>query len=276
MFTSSRKFARLTAGAVVLTSAGLALAGPVVLSSGSAASGPTLGGETGSSGYNALGAALDGLRAQLDPSGGMGGMTDDPTFPAARQTSLQSLSLRMLGFNGATGFANSFGEVVVQLNTGYQSLGVNPAGRAVQGQVRQYFTPDERNFIEATIRTVDQSPLVPVGTTVSGQTVVAFGWEVGRTDPIDWLSLWTHVDVPANGAIATFSGPGGQVSINHTPELVGAGGGAWNGSDPDNLLISLGDLFHTVRIVYEVQPVPAPAGLALLGVAAGLGARRRR
>jgi hypothetical protein len=75
---------------------------------------------------------------------------------------------------------------------------------------------------------------------------------------------------------ATFFGPGGNISHNHTNELVGPGGGAWNGVDTDNMLVPLGDLFSRVLIKYQVNPVPAPAALGVLGLGLGLAGRRRR
>lgn len=227
-----------------------------------------------------LDSALSSLRTQLgaEYAGGSGGFTDDPLpiFPAAYQTSVQSLSLRMFGSGGASGFVNSLGEVNVLMNSGFQSLGTNPAGKQVVGQIRQFFDPNNRNFIEAEFKTSDGSALVPVGTTVGGQVAIAYGWEVGATDPIDWLTYWTHVNVPAGGAIVSLFGPGGNSNLNHTPELVGPNGGQWNGSDSNNPAITLGDLFNRVLIRYEVQPVPAPAGLGALAMGVGLAARRRR
>lgn len=244
-----------------------ALAGPVANPAG------TLTSElTGGPASDPLGVALQNLGNQL---GGSGGFVDNP-FPAIHPSSQQSLSLRMIGAAGASGFVNSLGDVVVQVNAGLQSLGTNSVGRQILGQVRQYYTPDNKDWVEVEIRTADGGPLVPVNQTISGQPVIAFGWEVGRTDPIDWHPWWSSVVVPANGATATFFGPGGNSSLNHTPELVGAGGGAWNGVDTDNMAIPLGDLFSRIQIRYQVNPVPAPAALGVLGLALGLRSRRRR
>lgn len=237
----------------------------------------TLLGENGSRlSHDEIGAALTGLRSQLSRGGGMGGLTDDPLIPAVHPGSVASLSLRMLGLGGASGFVNSLGEVNVLVNSGFQNMGVNPAGRQIVGQFRQFFTPDNRDFIEIEYKTIDGSPLVPVGTMVSGQVAIAYGWEVGATNPIDWHEFWERVDVPENGAIATFFGPGGNSSVNHTPELVGPLGGPWNGVDTDNLLIALGDLFDRVLIRYQVNPIPAPSALLAVGAGLGLAFRRRR
>lgn len=249
--------------------AGAALAGPT----------PTGGTTTllsehsGGNAIDPLGTALQNLGGAL---GGGGGTIDSP-IPAIHPSSQQSLSLRMLGSGGARGFVNSLGDVVVQVNTGFQNLGTNSAGKQILGQVRQYFTPDNRDWVEIEYKTADgTSPLVPVNATVSGQAVIAYGWELGRTDPIDWLPWWTSVTVPANGVTATFFGPGGNISLNHTSELVGGGGGVWNGTDTDNMLIPLGDLFNRVLVKYQVNPVPAPAALAVVGLGLGLASRRRR
>ncbi|MEZ6233933.1 MAG: hypothetical protein R3B68_07065 [Phycisphaerales bacterium] len=230
-----------------------------------------------------LGAQLAGLRSQLDPSGNLGagaggGFTDDPPASATLSNSTQSLSLRMLGINNAQGFVNSLGSVDVVINSGFQSLGTNPAGVEIVGRVRQFFTPDDRDFIEIQIETANGSPLVPIGTTVGGQTAVAFGWELGTTNAVDFRPFYTSINIPANGAMATFSGPGGQNTVNHTPELVGVGGGEWNGVDTDNLLIPLGDLYSRVLVRYQLNPapVPAPAGLVAVAMAGGLVSRRRR
>lgn len=246
-----------------------ALAGPTLEPSNS---GTLLSELAGGPAADPLGVALQNIRLQL----GGGGSIDNPPIPAIHPTSEQSLSLRMLGSGGARGFVNSLGDVVVQVNSGFQNLGNNAAGKQILGQVRQYFTPDNRDWVEVEYKTVDGTALVPVNTTVGGQQVVAFGWEVGRTDPIDWLPWWTSVQVPALGATATFFGPGGNVSVNHTPELVGAGGGPWDGRDEDNMLIPLGDLFSRVLVRYQVNPVPAPAALGVLGLGLGLATRRRR
>jgi hypothetical protein len=253
--------------ALIITAAlaGSALAGPVGLPS--------------ASGTNQAGAGLDPVGVTLQNLGGMlggGGTTDDPLFPAIHPSSHQSLSLRVLGAGNAQGFANSLGDVVVKVNTGFQNLGTNSAGNQILGQVRQYYTPDDRDWVEVEFKTANGAPLVPVNMTIAGQSVIAFGWEVGRTDPIDWHPWWTSVEIPAGGVTATFFGPGGNISHNHTPELVGAGGGAWNGVDTDNSLIPLGDLFSRVLIKYQVNPVPAPAALGVLGLGLGLAGRRRR
>jgi len=240
-----------------------ALAGPV--------SDPTTGGPLNPS--NELTTALTNLRNQVGGEPGVSFMDD---FPAAHPNSDQSMSLRMFGVGGGSGFVNSLGEVIVRMGTGFQNLGTNAAGKQILAQIRQFEDPTGRRFIEAEYKTADASALVPVGTTVAGQAVVAYGWEVGATDPIDWLSLWTSINIPANGATVTLFGPGGNSSLNHTPELVGPGGGLWNGVDKDNPAIALGDLFGRVLIRYEVQPIPAPAGLAALAAGLGLAAGRRR
>jgi hypothetical protein len=182
----------------------------------------------------------------------------------------------MLGIGSASGFVNSLGDVPVAINSGFQNLGTNPAGKQILGQFRQYFDVSDKNFIEMEFKTADGSPLVPVGTTVGGQTVFAYGWEIGATDAIDWYDFWDYVEVPANGALATLNGLGAPSSINHTAELVGPLGGQWSGVDTDNMLLPLGDLFNRVRIRYEVVPVPAPSALAALGLSLGLATRRRR
>lgn len=241
-----------------------------------ALAGPVADPTAGNGLNNELHAALSNLRNQAggEPGGWNGGTTDD--FPAAYPSSVQSLSLRMFGVGGASGFVNSLGEVNVLMGSGFQNLGNNAAGKQVLGQIRQIEDPNGRRFIEVEYKTADSTALVPVGTTVAGQAVVAYGWEVGATNPIDWLPLWTHVNVPVNGVSVSLFGPGGNASLNHTPELVGPNGGQWNGVDADNPAITLGDLFSRALIRYEVQPVPAPAGLAALAAGLGLVSRRRR
>ncbi|MCB9841219.1 MAG: hypothetical protein H6809_06190 [Phycisphaeraceae bacterium] len=285
MPTSPRALRILVAAGLAASIAGTALADPTasrrVDATGQQAT-TFLSDHAGYSSAEVLGAQLAGLRSQLDPSGTMGtgggGFTDDPPASATTPGSTQSLGLRMLGINGAQGFVNSFGNVDLVINSGFQSLGTNPSGVEIVGRVRQFFTPDDRDFIEIQIETANGSPLVPIGTTVGGQTAVAFGWELGATNAVDFRPFYTSINIPANGAMATFTGPGGQNTINHTPELVGPNGGEWNGVDTDNLLIPLGDLYNRVLVRYQLNPspVPAPAGLVAVAMAGGLVAGRRR
>lgn len=267
-----------TRNAFVIAVAGLAVSPAFAGPTGSEVpGGAAFGSELmGGPAADRLGTALSNLRTQMGGGGSGGGFTDDPPVPAAHPSSIQSMSLRMLGLGGATGFVNSLGEVDVQLNTGFHSLGTNPAGKQLLGQVRQFIAPDNRIYIEAEYKTSDGTALVPVSTTVGGQPAVAYGWELGTTNPIDWYVFWDYVNVPQDGAIASFFGPGGNASVNHTPELVGPLGGPWDGRDSDNMLIALGDLFNRVLIRYEVQPVPTPSVMGLAGIGLALAGRRRR
>jgi hypothetical protein len=72
-----------------------------------------------------------------------------------------------------------------------------------------------------------------------------------------------------------FSDNGGQ-SFNSFNNIAGLGGSFLPGRDNGNYLATIGDGTNYIMLQYQIQPVPAPAGLAAVVGGAMLIARRRR
>ncbi len=186
-------------------------------------------------------------------------------------------SFSVTGYSGSLsqGFVNSGGHTLVQVGSEFQSIGTNVSGSdEIETKWTEAALPTG-NFIDVIFRTRHGSDLVPLGTQVGGQTVAFWGWNVGKTAPIQFESWVT--DYTLIRATWSFSLNGGNSFIpggNHTARQANP----WGGFDPGELLDGqyIGAGVNAISVRYQIELIPAPGATALLGMGGLLATRRRR
>lgn len=189
----------------------------------------------------------------------------------------EKASFSVVGYNGSLGqgFLNSEGQKLVQIGSGFQEIGTKAGGTDVIEAKWTEQALATGNFIDVIFRTRHGSDIVPFGTTSGGQTVAFWGWNVGKTDAIDfqsWVTDYTLIratwSYSRNGG--TSFTPGG----NHTSRQTSP----WNGSDPGELLGSpyIGAGINAIQIRYQLELLPTPSSMAILGLGGLAMSRRRR
>lgn len=188
----------------------------------------------------------------------------------------EKASFAVVGYAGSLtqGFVNSNGHVLVQNGTGFQAIGTTASGNDVIEVKWDEVALPTGNFIDVIFRTRNGSDIVPYGTQLAGQPTAFWGWNVGSSDQIDfagWVTefkliraTWSYSLNRGNSFI-----PGG----NHTSRQ----NSPWNGFDPGDLLDGqfVGAGINAFQIRYQLELIPTPGALAVLGIA-GLATRRRR
>lgn len=189
----------------------------------------------------------------------------------------EKASFAVVGYSGSLqeGFVNSNGHVVVQNGTGFQTIGTTQNGLdTIEVKWNEVVLPTG-NFIDVVFRTRLGSDLVPLNSTTGGQPTAFWGWKIGSTDSIEMSSWVTDYNlVRASWSYSTNGGTNFVPGASHTSRQQNP----WQGFDPGDLvgggLVGAGVNSFSVR--FEIELIPAPGSLALLGLAALTTNRRRR
>ncbi|MBX3366003.1 MAG: hypothetical protein KF912_01645 [Phycisphaeraceae bacterium] len=189
----------------------------------------------------------------------------------------EKASFAVVGYSASLnqGFVNSNGHSVVQIGSEFQSIGTTVNGADIIEAKWSEAALATGNFIDVIFRTRHGRDMVPLGTQVNGQTAAFWGWNVGKTDAIEFQSWVT--DFRLIRATWSFSLNGGNSFIpggNHTARQPSP----WNGFDPGDLLDGqyIGAGVNAISVRYHFELIPAPSAVALLGLAGLVTGRRRR
>jgi hypothetical protein len=157
-----------------------------------------------------------------------------------------------------------------------ESMGMQFEGREVRIASSQTDLANGNQLIRFTCYMGDGGPFVPVGATVGGQTINALQFDVGTpnapADPVNFnvaaISIVSHSFIvqSATTTFGPFAGGAGSPGGNDLTYRAGVQAGT-------NITT-----FGIARFVIEVeiQKIPAPGALALMGLGGLVAARRRR
>lgn len=157
-----------------------------------------------------------------------------------------------------------------------ESMGLQFQQRDVIISSSQGILPNGNQLIRFICEMADGGPFVPVGATVGGQTINALQFDIGTpnapADPVDFLApgivIVGHGFIVQNASttFGPFSGLAASPNGNDLTYRAGVQAGS-------NITT-----FEILRFVVEVevQKIPAPGAMALLGLGGLMAARRRR
>lgn len=189
----------------------------------------------------------------------------------------EKASFAVIGYTGSLvqGFRNADGQKLVQIGTGFQSIG---AKVGTSDEIEVKWTEQALatgNFIDVIFRTRHGSDLVPFGSTTGGQAVAFWGWNVGKIDQINFQSWVTdYTLIKATWSYSTNGGTSFVPGGTHTSRL----SSPWNGSDPGELLGSpyIGAGINAIQVRYQLHLIPTPGTAAAIGLGCLIAVRRRR
>lgn len=196
------------------------------------------------------------------------------TTGGVMQGDTASMSLVMIDANDNSVTVNMGGEFSVGRGPVFTSIGANRNGGGNILASWDEVIQGSNVYINAVFRTSDGSMFMPPTATVNGQPAFFWTWHFGSANPVSYQPWVTSVNLLS--ARIFFSDNSGQ-SFNSFSNIAGLGGSFLSGQDNGNYLASIGDGTNYIMLQYQIQPVPAPAGVgAVLGGALLLARRRRR
>jgi len=136
---------------------------------------------------------------------------------------------------------------------------------------------DGVNVLQFEFRTRDASPLVPSDYMINGEEAEFIGWEIGLSNPIEFLDFTGDITVTEYEVFVSENGGIDFTVFDFTSSFLNP----WDGTD-DGRVIPLrtpgGPVEYNLMIIqYEYEyTVPAPATLTLAGMLGLAGLRRRR
>lgn len=132
------------------------------------------------------------------------------------------------------------------------------------------------HFVQLVLRTVSGTGFVPFNSHSNGDRITAFTYELGGDgnglDFRPWVDSikWRELQV-------SYSADGGQNVFSDPTIFDPIGNAEWDGTDDHHLGLAFpGDGINWIQATYLIEPVPAPATLAVLLVPGGLLLGRRR
>jgi hypothetical protein len=186
-----------------------------------------------------------------------------------------TMSLVMMTSGGSTPQSvNMLGEGAITRGNTFTDLGANRNGGGhIQASWDEVVSAGQV-YITAIFRTNDGTQFMPFDAQVNGQPATFWTWHLGMQDPINFQNWVTNVTV--NSAHVYFSDNSGQ-SFTNTIDITSNFSGNWNpGHDQGVQLSTIGDGTNYLMLQYQINVVPAPAGLGALAGAGLLALRRRR
>jgi hypothetical protein len=236
----------------------------------------------GASLYASTGSAFAGTSGSGTAIPGAGVVpSDDPTgqLRTVADDDKVSLSLVMQSLTGKRQSVNVPGNesphVLVTKGPSFTDIGSNrfsPSGRILASW--DEVVSSNLFIVRIRIKSSDGSQFLPTGAMVDGDPVLAWTWNVGLTDPINFQDWVTSVKVTS--ATARFSYDSGATyragSLNFTNSLPTD---QWSPAIDNGVLRStVGDGTNAMLLEYKLLVVPTPGvGVALVG---GLGLLSRR
>jgi hypothetical protein len=185
-----------------------------------------------------------------------------------------SMSLLMIDANSNSVAINTGGEVNVQRGPTFTNIGTNRNGGGAIMASWDEVQQGNNVFINAVFKTSDGSMFMPPNALVNGQPAFFWSWHFGTANQVNYYPWIDSVSLLS--ARIFFSDNGGQ-SFNSFSNIAGLGNSFMNGRDNGNYLATIGDGTNYIMLQYQINAIPAPAGLAALaGGAMILGRRRRR
>lgn len=147
-------------------------------------------------------------------------------------------------------------------------------GAMVQAAWSEVPLPNAR-FVEFTFRTANGGQFLPFNSSIGGDNIQAYSYEVGGDgNGIDfrhWVSevKWEELTI-------SYSFDGGQTVFSDPTIFDPPEGDPWDGTDDNHLGLAFpGDGVNWIRASYGIDVVPAPASILVL-MGGGVAAMRRR
>lgn len=165
----------------------------------------------------------------------------------------------------------------ILVDQAFQSIGPLLGGPDIVEAKWSEIRGDGLNVLQFEFRSRDGSPLVPADHLIGGEEAEFIGWEIGRSDPIEFLDFTGDITVTEYKVFVSENG-----GIDFTVyDLTSSFLNPWDGVDFGRtipLRTPGGPVEYNLMIVeYEyAYTVPAPASMALLGGFGLMGMRRRR
>lgn len=187
-----------------------------------------------------------------------------------------SFRLQMFGDLGSTLSINAGGNVGVMRGPTAVSIGMNTNGTSnIMVKWDEIDNPNNpaTRLIVAEMWTVAKDDMMPFGIVKNNENFYFWTWNVGVSNPISFTN---------NSTVQIFSAriqmirvePNNSQSVLSNKAITDLTG-QWNGVDDGQTQTMTGQGMNMIRLTYEVESVPTPAGAVLAGVA-GLAASRRR
>ncbi|GIW73924.1 MAG: hypothetical protein KatS3mg103_0446 [Phycisphaerales bacterium] len=168
-------------------------------------------------------------------------------------------------------------EGIIQLDQAFAVIGPLLGGPDVVQAKWREIRGQGVNVLQFEFRSRDASPFVPAGHMIGDEQAEFLGWEIGLSDPIEFLDFTGDITVTEYKVFVSENGGIDFTVFDFTSSVINP----WDGTDMGRVIplrTPGGPVEYNVMIIeYEYEyTVPAPAGLAVLGLASLAATPRRR